>query len=240
MTTTISGQNDGGTIVWQGFDYGWRGEPHRLSRLGSHLDSFALQPDGRTVRARYISDFGVGNVDDSGDAVTSVSSLISQPLSFVNGFQTKKLNAELGKVSTASDEAVSVQLPGSGDLVATPLLRGFDIAVTNFPSGFQTRGFGVQLIPGPLSGNVFPLHTQLHHSPGAQPRPADAPPDWRRPVGLRVLNDRLFYRCGRAPPRNSFHVLAPGVTNCRGRLPGPVTSATASQGSHRGTRRTSI
>ena len=155
MATTISGHDNGGTIIWQGFDYGWRGEPHRLSRIGSHLDSFALQADGRTVRARYISDFGVGNVNDTGDAISKVSGLVFQPLSFIHGFQTKKLSAELGKVSTASDEAVSVQVPGVGDLVATPLLRGFDIAVTNFPSGFQTRGFGVQLIPHSLSGNAF-------------------------------------------------------------------------------------
>jgi len=123
MTTTISGQNDGGTIVWQGFDYGWRGEPHRLSRLGSHLDSFALQPDGRTVRARYISDFGVGNV-------------------------------------------------------ATPLLRGFDIAVTNFPSGFQTRGFGVQLIPGPLSGNALRFTPSFTIHPERSPDPLT-----RHPIG---------------------------------------------------------
>jgi len=178
MTTTISGENNGGTITWQGFDYGWRGEPHRLSRLGSHLDSFALQAEGRTVHARYISDFGVGNVNDTGDAITGVSSLIFQPLFFVHGFQTKTMSAELGKVSTASDEAVSVQLPGPGDLVAMPLLRGFDIAVTNFPSGFQTRGFGVQLIPGPLSGNALRFTPSFTIHPERSPDPLT-----RHPIG---------------------------------------------------------
>jgi len=176
MATTVSGNNSGGTVVWQGFDYGWRENPHRVSRFDSHLDSFALQSNGQ-VAARYLTDFGVGNVDDTGDARTSVASLVATPLQFIYGFQTKTLTEEVGTAKEVADETVSIQLPALTEgAVATPLLRGFDLTCANFASGYQTRGFGVELNDVQQSGNTLTFRPRFFVHPERSPDPATRPP----------------------------------------------------------------
>jgi hypothetical protein len=186
MTTTISGHNDGGSVIWQGFDYGWQGEPHRISRFDSHLDSFALQSDGK-VHARYLTAFGVGNVDDVGDAFTYVASVKAMPFHFIYGYTSQTLAAEQGTPTAVDGERVSVVLPeglGAG-VVATPLLRGFGITSANFEPGFHTRGFGVELNDPRLEGNSlsfvprFFVHAEQSPDPLTQGIFSKAPQDYR-------------------------------------------------------------
>jgi hypothetical protein len=177
MATTISGSNPGGSVIWQGFDYGWRSNPHRVSRFGSHLDSFALQPNTRQVHARYLTSLGVGTINDTADARTTVASLVAPPLQFIHGFQTKTLVEEVGTPKSVADETVSIQLPPiAGGAVATPLLRGFDVQCTNFSAGYHTRGFGIELDNIQQVGSVLNFRPRFFIHPERSPDPFSRPP----------------------------------------------------------------
>ena len=55
MVTTISGSNEGGTVIWQGFDYGSRNNPHRISGSGRTWTASHSSPTTRYARATSVT-----------------------------------------------------------------------------------------------------------------------------------------------------------------------------------------
>ncbi len=165
-----------GTVLWQGFDYGWNIAPHRLNQFGSLLDNFTVAPDG-TVGGRYISNLSPGNVPDSADANTYVSSLDGPALHFTDQTVSQSVSGTTGNSATAVGPRVTVALPFPADtaVVATALIRGFDIQSAK--GSMHTRGFGFRILNARTSRNVFSFDPEFFIFPDRSPDPLTSDPD---------------------------------------------------------------
>jgi len=130
---------NGGTGVWQGFDFAWSRTPHRVHRLGSWLDD--LHGDELGVRGRCETRFSVGRVPDSGVARTHIGGIRSRALRFREGSVSVSLGASNGEAAEIDGARVEVEIDGD----ATAILRGFELTCTSHETGIHPQGFGVQL-----------------------------------------------------------------------------------------------
>jgi len=130
---------NGGTGVWQGFDFVWSSTPHRVHRLGSWLDD--LHGDDQGLRGRCETRFSVGRVPDSGTTRTHVGGIRSRHLRFSEGSASVSLGAENGEAAEVDGERIEVGLDGAG----TVILRGFELTCTSHEMGIHPQGFGIQL-----------------------------------------------------------------------------------------------
>jgi hypothetical protein len=151
-----------GTAIWQGIDYEWRQDPHRLNRMGSVLE-FDLEdpapntvnPFGGPIKGLCTSSFSPGDFKDKADARTSLSNLADRQMAFVHGEVTLTLFGEVGQRQQKTAAKQVVQLPIQGNVTATPVLRGFDVTCTNPFAGVCTRGFGFELLQPELTATTL-------------------------------------------------------------------------------------
>ena len=130
---------NGGTGIWQGFDFEWSKTSHRVHRLASWLDD--LEGDEAGVRGSCASRFSVGRVPDAGVARTYVGGIRSRHLRFREGSAAIELGATNGEAAELDGERVEVAAGGA----ATVVLRGFRLRCTSHDAGIHPQGFGVQL-----------------------------------------------------------------------------------------------
>ncbi len=130
---------NGGTGVWQGFDFEWAKTPHRVHRLASWIDD--LEAEDGNISGSCASHFSVGRVPDAGVARTYIGGVRGHQMRFREGSSSVSLGAYNGEAARVDGERVEVQVEGE----ATAILRGFRLSCTSHESGIHPQGFGVRL-----------------------------------------------------------------------------------------------
>jgi len=149
---------NGGTGIWQGFDFEWAKTSHRVHWLASWIDD--LEGDASGVRGSCASRFSVGRVPDAGVARTYVGGIRAKNLRFQEGSASVALGATNGVASEVDGARVEICADGA----ATVVLRGFRLSCTSHEAGIHPQGFGVQLrnIDPQIGGLSFTPRFYVH------------------------------------------------------------------------------
>ena len=132
---------NGGTAIWQGFDFEWSNTPHRLHNFGSWLVD--LQTQNGQIQGACETSFTVGRVPDTGVAKTWIKPIRSPDLRFHEGAQTLEITAVIGQSAETIGTLIEVQL--APNQTGTAVLRGFHIRCVSHPMGLHPEGMGVRL-----------------------------------------------------------------------------------------------
>lgn len=164
--------------IWQGFNYEWRHYAHRLNRFGSFLEDFDLAADGR-LAGYYVTRLRVGAIQDAADATTMVLGVHSTVLHYLHGFVTYQLVGKVGSPQVQEKNELAIPLPAfpGESLIATPLLRGFDLRCTSFEQGLHTQGFGFELTRPYVRANHLYFTPRLSIFPNTSPDPLTRTPE---------------------------------------------------------------
>ena len=137
------GKRQGGSAIWQGFDFHWKRAPHRLNHLESYLEGLTVDKGaiGGTSRTR----FSVGRVPDSGLVRTFVAGIRSPAIEFAEGEVEALAEGMVGEAVEVDGPRVCVPLKDSV-AHATVILRGFRLGCTTSAVGVHPYGLGVSLV----------------------------------------------------------------------------------------------
>lgn len=167
--------------LWQGFSDRWKVRPHRLSKEGSSLRDVSYDRKTDSVSYAHASSFQVGAYADVGQTLVGGALFKGEGLSVHYGSVGEdrlKVAGDLGKEGTVRvRERVDLGRAGLLDRdQVTVVLNGFSLRCLDYASGYNTRGYGVRVIPVGLKDGVyeFDVEFRIHpeHAPD-RPQPDD-------------------------------------------------------------------
>jgi hypothetical protein len=171
----------GSGALWQGFLHRWMKRPHRLSEEASSLRNVVYDRRIDAVTYESASSFRVGAYADVGEVAVNSAVFKGDGLSFHYGTVGEERLRVTGRVGEEKivrvHERVDLAQAGLADSDrVSVVLNGFSLRCLNYAGGYNTRGYGVRVVPVGIKDGAFEFDVEFRihpeHAPD-RPQPDD-------------------------------------------------------------------